>query len=88
MDGDRYPELLIAADLGKSNYYRNDRGGTFSEVTVAGTGNMLYIQPPRTPLHGVGGRGRGGGTAVAAGEPWPWTWTTTAASTSSPPTAR
>ena len=39
MDGDRYPELLIAADLGTSKYYRNDRDGTFSEVTAAaGTG--------------------------------------------------
>ena len=39
MDGDRYPELLIAADLGTSKYYRNDRDGTFSEITAtSGTG--------------------------------------------------
>ena len=39
MDGDRYPELLIAADLGTSKYYRNDRDGTFTEVSAAaGTG--------------------------------------------------
>ena len=39
MDGDRYPELLIAADLGTSKYYRNDGDGTFTEVTAAsGTG--------------------------------------------------
>ena len=35
MDGDRYPELLIAADLGTSKYYRNDGDGSFSEVTAA-----------------------------------------------------
>ena len=39
MDGDRYPELLIAADLGTSKYYRNNGDGTFTERTAAsGTG--------------------------------------------------
>ena len=31
MDGDRWPELLVAADYGSSQYYRNDRDGTFTE---------------------------------------------------------
>lgn len=39
MDGDRYPELLIAADFESSRYYRNNRDGTFSNLTVeSGTG--------------------------------------------------
>ncbi len=31
MDGDRYPELLIAADFGTSLYFINNRDGTFTE---------------------------------------------------------
>src|SRR5262249_49907170 len=31
MDGDRYPELLVAGDFGTSRYYRNNRDGTFTE---------------------------------------------------------
>ncbi len=39
MDGDRYPELLVASDYGTSRYYRNDGDGTFTDVTAAsGTG--------------------------------------------------
>ena len=39
MDGDRYPELLIAGDYGTSRYFRNDRGRFFSDLTAAsGTG--------------------------------------------------
>lgn len=39
MDGDRYPELLIAADFGTSRYFRNNRDGTFTNITLAsGTG--------------------------------------------------
>ena len=39
MDGDRYPELLVAADYGTSRYFRNNRNGTFSDLTQqSGTG--------------------------------------------------
>jgi hypothetical protein len=40
MDGDRYPELLIAADYGTSRYLVNDRDGTFTDAT-AGSGTGL-----------------------------------------------
>lgn len=50
MDGDRYPELLIAGDYGTSRYYRNDRDGTFTEITAGA---------------GVGLDGNGMGHAVA-----------------------
>ena len=39
MDGDRYPELLIAGDFGTSRYWRNDGSATFTDITAAsGTG--------------------------------------------------
>ena len=39
MDGDRYPELLIAGDYGTSRYFANDRGRFFRDLTAAsGTG--------------------------------------------------
>jgi hypothetical protein len=39
MNGDRYPELLVAADFGTSHYYINDQDGTFTDGTAAsGTG--------------------------------------------------
>ena len=39
MDGDRFPELLIAGDYGTSRYFRNDRGRFFRDLTAAsGTG--------------------------------------------------
>jgi hypothetical protein len=39
MDGDRYPEILLAADFQTSRYLRNNRDGTFTNFTVAsGTG--------------------------------------------------
>lgn len=39
MDGDGYPELLLAADFGTSRYYINDGRGGFVDATVAsGTG--------------------------------------------------
>ncbi len=34
MDGDRYPELLLAADFHTSRYYRNNGDGTFSNLTA------------------------------------------------------
>ena len=33
MDGDRYPELLLAADFGTTQYYKNNADGTFTEYT-------------------------------------------------------
>ena len=38
MDGDRYPELLLAADFLTSRYFINLRDGTFLDVT--GTGGV------------------------------------------------
>jgi hypothetical protein len=39
MDGDRYPELLVAADYGTSRYYVNNGDGTFTNRTMqSGTG--------------------------------------------------
>ena len=39
MNGDRYPELLLAADFGTSRYFINDTDGTFTDFTGAsGTG--------------------------------------------------
>ncbi len=33
MDADRYPELILIADTGTSRYYKNDRDGTFTDMT-------------------------------------------------------
>jgi len=33
MDGDRYPELLIAGDFGTSRFFQNNTDGTFTNVT-------------------------------------------------------
>ena len=39
MDGDRYPELLVAADAGTSRYFVNRGDGSFGDATAAsGTG--------------------------------------------------
>ena len=39
MDGDHYPEILLAADFQTSRYLRNNRDGTFTNFTVeSGTG--------------------------------------------------
>ncbi|MCP5100309.1 MAG: CRTAC1 family protein [Chloroflexi bacterium] len=39
MDGDRYPELLLGADFGTSQYFINKTNGTFQEYTdQSGTG--------------------------------------------------
>lgn len=39
MDGDGWPELLVSADFYSSRYYRNNRDGTFTDITAAsGTG--------------------------------------------------
>jgi len=35
MDGDLYPELLIAGDFGTSRLFHNDTDGTFTDVTVS-----------------------------------------------------
>ncbi|MFQ5748517.1 MAG: CRTAC1 family protein [Planctomycetota bacterium] len=33
MDGDRFPELLVAADFNSSHYYHNNGDGTFTDLT-------------------------------------------------------
>ena len=39
MDGDGYPELLLAGDFGTSRYFRNNGGTSFTDITgAAGTG--------------------------------------------------
>lgn len=39
MDGDGWPELLLAADFGSSRYFRNEGDGTFTDITeTSGTG--------------------------------------------------
>jgi hypothetical protein len=39
MNGDHYPELLVAADFGTSRYYINDQDGTFTDaIATSGTG--------------------------------------------------
>jgi hypothetical protein len=39
MNGDRYPELLVAADFMTSRYFVNNQDGTFTDITAAsGTG--------------------------------------------------
>jgi hypothetical protein len=38
MNGDRHPELIIAADFVTSRYFVNDQDGTFTKSTTAGTG--------------------------------------------------
>lgn len=35
MNGDRFPEILLAADYGTSRYFINNRDGTFTEHTAA-----------------------------------------------------
>ena len=49
MDGDRWPELLLAADFGTSRYYRNNHNGTFTNATASA---------------GCGAEGNGMGQAV------------------------
>ena len=50
LNGDRYPELIVAGDFGSSRYYRNDGDGTFTDLTFAA---------------GVGREANGMGSAVA-----------------------
>ncbi len=38
MDGDRYPELLIAGDFGTSAYFQNNTDGTFTRLSRLATG--------------------------------------------------
>ena len=42
MDGDRYPELLIAADFGTSRYFVNNRDGTFTDHTRESSVDQVY----------------------------------------------
>lgn len=45
MDGDRYPELLVAGDFGTNRYYRNNTDGTFQELDP-GSGQPVKPEPP------------------------------------------
>ena len=39
LNGDHYPELIVAGDFGSSRYYRNEGNGTFTDRTISsGTG--------------------------------------------------
>jgi hypothetical protein len=38
MNGDRYPELIIAADFGTGRYFVNNQDGTFTKSVSSGTG--------------------------------------------------
>ncbi|MFK8017669.1 MAG: FG-GAP-like repeat-containing protein [Gammaproteobacteria bacterium] len=52
MDGDRYPEILVAGDFGTSRYYRNNKNGTFDELDP-GTGNVIAPEPPTWSINKV-----------------------------------
>ncbi len=40
MNGDRYPELLVAGDFGTSNYFVNNRDGTFTKNAIWGSNKI------------------------------------------------
>ena len=42
MDGDHYPELLLVADFGTSEYFVNNGDGTFVESTSAAGVGLEY----------------------------------------------
>ncbi|MEO0420939.1 MAG: CRTAC1 family protein [Pseudomonadota bacterium] len=42
MNGDRYPELMIANDGGGTQYYANDRDGTFTQVDIFGENKVWH----------------------------------------------
>ncbi len=44
MDGDRFPEMLVAGDFGTTRYYRNNRDATFDELDP-GSGLMIKPEP-------------------------------------------
>jgi len=45
MDGDRWPELLIAGDFGTSRYFRNNGDGTFTDIAdAAGVTNDRFTK--------------------------------------------
>jgi len=41
LDGDGYPELLLSADFSTTRLFRNNRNGTFTDVTVAWGANIV-----------------------------------------------
>jgi len=61
MDGDRFPELLVAGDFGTNRYYRNNRDGSFQELDP-GTGLAVKPEPP---VWSIGKAHNGMGTTVA-----------------------
>lgn len=46
MNGDRWPELLVAGDFGTSRYYRNNRDGTFTELDPGSGEALLDAEDP------------------------------------------
>jgi hypothetical protein len=60
MDGDRYPEMLVAGDFGTSRYYKNNKDGTFTELDP-GTGLPAAVGDPNWS---IGKAHNGMGTTV------------------------
>ncbi|MEO1575748.1 MAG: VCBS repeat-containing protein, partial [Pseudomonadota bacterium] len=61
MDGDFYPELVVAGDFGTTRYLRNNRNGTFTELDP-GTGAPVTL--PTDPNWSIGKAHNGMGLAV------------------------
>ena len=58
MDGDRYPELLIAGDFGTSRYFINDRDGTFTRRNFVPLGEPIVYNGMGTSIGDVDRDGR------------------------------
>lgn len=61
MDGDFYPELVVAGDFGTTRYLRNNRDGSFTELDP-GTGTPVTL--PTDPNWSIGKAHNGMGLAV------------------------
>ena len=61
VDGDRFPELIVAGDFGTSRYLRNNRDGTFTELDP-GTGEPVTLATD--PNWSIGKAHNGMGLAV------------------------
>lgn len=57
MNGDLYPELLIAGDFGTSRYYVNNRDGTFSDQTAT-SGTDIFAYGMGSAVQDFNGDGR------------------------------
>jgi len=58
MDGDRYPELLIAGDFGTSRYFINDRDGTFTRRNFVPPGEPIVYNGMGTSIGDIDRDGR------------------------------